>query len=106
MHENGDKEDDTMFMTWETPDIIPDEVWYIDSACSNHMTGNKSLFVELDEAVKSEVRTGDEKRHTVQGNGIVRVKTNKGTRRITNVYFILALKHNLLRVGQLLLNDL
>lgn len=32
------------------------DVWFIDSGCSNHMTGTKSLFQNLDESQKSDVR--------------------------------------------------
>ena len=32
-----------------------DGVWFVDSGCSNHMFGTKSLFKVLDESQKSEV---------------------------------------------------
>ena len=32
-----------------------EDIWFIDSGCSNHMTGNISMFSMLDENVKSQV---------------------------------------------------
>ena len=33
-------------------------IWFLDSGCSNHMTGNISMFSMLDENVKSQVTLG------------------------------------------------
>jgi len=65
MHEGESKEPEIMFMTHDDQVNISDEIWYLDSACSNHMTENKQMFVTLDEKPRSEVRTGDERKHEV-----------------------------------------
>ncbi|XP_057247168.1 uncharacterized protein LOC130589694 [Beta vulgaris subsp. vulgaris] len=44
------KEDDRLFMAHSTVDDASQEVWFIDSGCSNHMSGAKSLFRDLDES--------------------------------------------------------
>ncbi|CAL5382700.1 unnamed protein product [Camellia sinensis] len=44
---------------------------YIDSRCSNHMTGNNSSFVSLDEGVKSKVKFGDVKVQNIEGKGTI-----------------------------------
>ncbi|KAI3734276.1 hypothetical protein L6452_13741 [Arctium lappa] len=104
MHrEENTDEDDTMFMMLSIQETSPNEVWYLDCGCSNHMTGNKQLFSSMGEFPKKEVRTGDDKRLNVQGCGVITVKTKYGEKRIPNVYFVPGLKHNLLSVGQLLL---
>ena len=36
-----------------------DDMWFVDSGCSNHMSGMKSIFKELDKTLKSTVRLGD-----------------------------------------------
>ncbi|XP_074336833.1 uncharacterized protein LOC141674004 [Apium graveolens] len=41
--------------------------WYIDSACSNHMSGIRDLFAELDESQKSEVKIGEGKTLKIEG---------------------------------------
>ncbi|KAI3509130.1 hypothetical protein L1887_24156 [Cichorium endivia] len=103
IHKEEEDEGDTMFMMLSTEEMNIDDTWYIDSGCSNHMTGNKSLFRSMDTSIKKEVRTGDDKKLSIQGNGEILVRTLHGEKRIPNVYFVPGLKHNLLSVGQLLL---
>ncbi|XP_077230201.1 uncharacterized protein LOC143863422 [Tasmannia lanceolata] len=88
-----------MFIPW----MAFDETWYLDSGCSNHMTGNKCVFVNLDESLPSEVRTGDDKWLSVRGSGDILVQTKNGIKHISNVFYVPGLKHNLLSVGQLLM---
>lgn len=100
---NMEEEDDTIFMILGTQEIPVNNTWYVDSGCSNHMSGNKSIFVYIDETQKKEVRTGDDKKLTVQGIGDILVDTKKGQKKkISSVYYVPGLKHNLLSVGQLL----
>ena len=63
MHEGEKKsEDDTLFLTCNFEEIACDKVWYIDSGYSNHMTGNKKVFVNLNEYITSKILTGDDTR--------------------------------------------
>ena len=66
------------------------------------MTGNKKVFVHLDESITSEVQTGDDKRVFVKGKSDILVQTKKGEKRISSVFYVPGLEHNLLSVGQLL----
>ena len=34
-------------------------IWYLDSGCNNHMTGEKHMFVEMNESVRSQVKIED-----------------------------------------------
>nr|GFC55542.1 copia-type polyprotein [Tanacetum cinerariifolium] len=43
--------------------------WHIDSAASNHMTGEEDLFVEM-EVSKGNVTFGDESKAPVKGKGL------------------------------------
>nr|GEU30453.1 serine carboxypeptidase-like 16 [Tanacetum cinerariifolium] len=45
--------------------------WHIDSAASNHMTGEEDLFVEMEES-KGNVTFGDESKAPVKGKGMVK----------------------------------
>lgn len=53
-------------------------VWYVDSGCSNHMCGSRSLFKEIDELKRGEVRLGDNKPMQVAGIGTIEIETAKG----------------------------
>ncbi|KAK3002660.1 hypothetical protein RJ639_018364, partial [Escallonia herrerae] len=52
-------------------------VWYVDSGCSNHMTGIKENFISLDERFKSKVKLGNGKFVKVEGKGEIVVRTKK-----------------------------
>ncbi|XP_047253759.1 uncharacterized protein LOC124887882 [Capsicum annuum] len=54
------------------------DVWIIDSGYSNHMSGRRSVFKELDESEKSKLRIGNEKAMKVEGKGIIALKTSHG----------------------------
>lgn len=78
-------------------------VWLIDSGCSNHMTGDKSLFSSFDESLSITVRLGNDKEMKVCGEGTVAVSTSTGTqKKLHGVQYVPGLAHNLLSVGQLL----
>uniref|UniRef100_A0A251UJX2 Putative ribonuclease H-like domain-containing protein n=1 Tax=Helianthus annuus TaxID=4232 RepID=A0A251UJX2_HELAN len=99
--ETEGKSDDTMFMIFNIEEVIKDDCWYLDSGCSNHMTGNKNLFITLNESERREVRTGDNKKLEVLGCGDVLIKVKGVEKKVPNVFYVEGLKHNLLSVGQL-----
>lgn len=78
--------------------IVPDlggatsyvgDSWYLDSGASNHMTGNKEKFTELDKSIGGTVRFGDGSVVNIQGYSTVLFKCKSGEHRIlTNVYYI------------------
>lgn len=56
-------------------ETIASSVGLVDSECSNHITGNRSLFINLDESQKVSVRLGNEKEMMVQGVGTMSINT-------------------------------
>lgn len=44
-----------------------EDVWFLYSSCSNHMTGNIALFSMLDRSVKSQVTLGTDNKVFVMG---------------------------------------
>ncbi|CAL2271591.1 unnamed protein product [Prunus armeniaca] len=65
-----------------------EEVWYLDSGCSNHMTGKEDLLVDID--------------RNVIGKGTLVVETKVGKRYIKEIMLVPGLKENLLSVGQMI----
>lgn len=49
------------------------DVWFLDSGCSNHMTGDESIFVKLDTSSNSQVRMGNGALIQAKGKGTIAV---------------------------------
>ena len=52
------------------------EVWFFDSGCSNHMTGNKEWFSDLEEDFSRTVKLGNDMRMVVIAKRSIRVQLN------------------------------
>nr|XP_010918050.1 uncharacterized protein LOC105042504 [Elaeis guineensis] len=57
----GDEEESKLFMAHMHVNDVPSEIWFSNSGCSNHMSGMRSMFKELDETHKLRVRLGEDK---------------------------------------------
>ena len=80
-----------------------EDIWFLDSGCSNHMAGKISMFSMIDENVKSQVTLGTDSKVSVMGKGRVSVLTKKGEKKsISDVYYVSGMKCNLLSIGQLI----
>lgn len=77
-------------------------VWYLDSGCSNHMTGDKEAFIDIDPSFGSKVKLGNGEFVEVEGKGSIRVATKQGCKVIHDTLYVPKLDENLLSVGQLL----
>lgn len=75
--------------------------WFLDSGCSNHMTGDRELFTTMNESFKHSVKLGNGKKMEVVGKGNVRLTLNAAAYTISDVYYVPELKNNLLSLGQL-----
>ena len=73
-------------------------LWYLDSGCSRHMTGDKSLFKSLKEKEDSYVMFEDGSHSQVLGNGTIGIL---GLPLLTDVISIKGLKPNLLSITQI-----
>ncbi|GJX46176.1 zinc finger, CCHC-type containing protein [Tanacetum coccineum] len=77
-------------------------LWYLDNGASNHMTGVRTHFKEVDEKISGRVRFGDGSYVEIKGRGSILLECkNKEQRIIPNVYYIPNLKSNILSLGQL-----
>jgi len=77
------------------------EMWYLDSGCNNHMTGNKSLFCVLDEVFREKVKLGNDSNMSVMGKGSIQMLVNNKIHNLDDVFYIPELKSNLISLGQL-----
>ena len=76
--------------------------WYLDSAASNHMTGEESLFVDMQQ-IKGNETFGDNLKATVKGKGKTVILAKDGSHQfISEIYYVPNLKNNILSLGQLL----
>ncbi|XP_019430380.1 PREDICTED: uncharacterized protein LOC109337785 [Lupinus angustifolius] len=79
------------------------DVWYLDTGCSNHMTGKKEWFTSLDETTKSKVKFADNSAVSVEGIGKIVIQRKDGKKAyISNVLYVPKMKSNLISLGQLL----
>ncbi|KAK2986230.1 hypothetical protein RJ640_002147 [Escallonia rubra] len=58
--EMKDEEESKLFMASFNDTNVESGIWFVDSGCSNHMTGTRSMFKELDESFKKLIRLGDD----------------------------------------------
>lgn len=97
-----DSEEALLMMTTKI-DLDQPGIWYLDTGCSNHMTGHKNWLLDLDESVKSKVRFADNTTIDAEGIGKVMIKRGEGKPAyLTDVLYVPSMKTNLLSLGQLL----
>ncbi|KAI3435142.1 RRM domain-containing protein [Psidium guajava] len=76
--------------------------WYLDNGASNHMTGDKAKFQELDEGVTGRVRFGDGSSVQIMGKGSVLFSCKDGSQwLLQETYYIPRLCSNIISLGQL-----
>lgn len=77
--------------------------WTVDSACSNHMTANRGIFVNLRPVYNVSIKIANGKRERTEGIGDVRIKLEAKETSIHRVYYVAGLGQgiNLLSTAQL-----
>jgi hypothetical protein len=79
-----------------------DSVWHLDSGATNHMSGCRSAFQEIDTKVRGVVRFGNGSAVPIEGARTVSLEGKNGEHTpITGVYFIPRLTTNIISLGQL-----
>ncbi|GKC97544.1 zinc finger, CCHC-type containing protein [Tanacetum coccineum] len=75
---------------------------YLDNGATNHMTGYKDKFRELDRSIQGSVKFGDGSKVRIEEKGSILFKCKNGEHRLLQeVYFIPRLCSNIISLGQL-----
>ena len=73
-------------------------IWYLDSGCSRHMTGDRTLFKTFISKKGGNVTFGDGSKSQMKGKGIISLR---GLPNIANVLYMEGLRVNLLSISQI-----
>ncbi|GKC69250.1 retrovirus-related pol polyprotein from transposon TNT 1-94 [Tanacetum coccineum] len=76
--------------------VVQIVLWYLDSGCSKHMTGNRSQLMNFVSKFLGTVRFGNDQIGRIMGYGDYQL----GNVIISRVYYVEGLGHNLFSVGQ------
>nr|GEZ82963.1 integrase, catalytic region, zinc finger, CCHC-type, peptidase aspartic, catalytic [Tanacetum cinerariifolium] len=82
--------------------VVQIVLWYLDSGCSNHMTGDRSQLVNFVQKFLGTVKFGNDHVAMIIGYGDYQI----GNVTISRVYYMEGLGHNLFSVGQFCDSDL
>ena len=86
------------FMIKSAFKVIDTCLWYLDSGCSRHMTGDRSLFKIFESKKCGNVTFGDGSKSQIKGKGIISLP---GLPNIANVLYVKGLRVNLLSISQI-----
>ncbi|GJW32525.1 hypothetical protein Tco_0052557 [Tanacetum coccineum] len=84
------------------PKVVQIVLWYLDSGCSKHMTGDRSQLTNFVHKFLSTVKFGNDQITKIIGYGDYQI----GNATISRVYYVEGLGHNLFSVGQFCDSDL
>ncbi|GJR93771.1 hypothetical protein Tco_0265945 [Tanacetum coccineum] len=82
-----------LLLSWQVVQIV---IWYMDSRCSKHMTGNRSQLMNVVSKYMGTVRFGNDHIARIMGYDDYQL----GNVVISRVYYVEGLGHNLFSVGQ------
>ncbi|XP_015389597.1 uncharacterized protein LOC107178658 [Citrus sinensis] len=87
--EEKNGEDDIILLARNDTSRGQENTWYLDTSASNHMSGNRSMFVELNEYVNGSVAFRDDSKVPVKGKSNILFRAKDGSHQIIlNVYYV------------------
>ncbi|XP_023770110.1 uncharacterized protein LOC111918713 [Lactuca sativa] len=96
------EENVTLELRTREEEVKRSSMWSLDTGASNHMTGDKYKFRELNEKVQGYVKFGNESRVRIEGKGSIMFQCKNGDhRKLDEVYYIPDLCSNIISLGQL-----
>ena len=91
-----------MWASTLTSALNPEDIWFVDSGASNHMTSHQEWFRKLRETERPDyVETGDETTHPIRHIGNVPFSKEDKKTYIKNVLHVPTITKNLVSVGQI-----
>jgi hypothetical protein len=97
------KEDNMCLVAYTALKILDTCLWYLDSGCSKHMTGDKTLLKEVQMGKGGRITYGDGSQSKVIGKGIIHIL---GLETSQEALYVEGLKANLLSISQFCDKDL
>ena len=95
-------EEEKVFIQLDDEGVRETKQWVLDTGATNHMSGSRAAFAELDTDVCGTVRFGDNSVTRIEGCGTVLFVCKNGEHQVlSNVYYIPRLTANIVSVGQL-----
>ncbi|CAN6694131.1 unnamed protein product [Malus baccata var. baccata] len=75
--------EEMLLMAYMDTHEIKEDIWFLDSGCSNHMCGKRELFSEFVGSFRETVKLGNNTSMAVLGKGNIRLQVNGMTQVIT-----------------------
>nr|GEV40406.1 retrovirus-related Pol polyprotein from transposon TNT 1-94 [Tanacetum cinerariifolium] len=97
----GDEEREMLLMAYISEVMKIGDGWFLDSGCSNHMSGDRSWFITLDQNHSTTVKLGNNMVMKTAGQGNIKIRMNGVNHIVPDVYYVPELRNNLLSMGQL-----
>ena len=98
IHTDLSSKHEVCFMMKSTFKVMDTCLWYFDSGCSRHMTGDQSLFKVFESKKGGNVTFGDRSKSQIKEKGIISLL---GLPHIANVLYVEGLRVNLQSISQI-----
>nr|GFD21302.1 retrovirus-related Pol polyprotein from transposon TNT 1-94 [Tanacetum cinerariifolium] len=100
IHDNKEEDEGEMLlMAYATEVLKRGDSWFLDSGCSNHMSRDRSWFINLDQSHSTTVKLGKNMVMKTAGQGNVKIRLNGVNHIVFDAYYVLELKNNRFSMG-------
>jgi hypothetical protein len=91
-----------IFVLYITSNKNDHQRWILDTRATNHMSGVRSAFTEINFGVRGSIKFGDGSVVEIEGRGTILFLGKSGEHRwLQGVYYIPKLRENIISLGQL-----